>query len=128
MLLVFRIALYLKDLLLLVQFIFSHAVYCFSLKCMIAMPLVLVKFHCSKMPILWASCSIGFLRRPVWRCLLFKMYTIDLIELSSIVAVIASLMITLCIGVRHVLLFKSIPKKSTIFLSMGVLEHSPLPS
>src|SRR5678816_4487782 len=78
------------------------------------------------MPILWASCSTGFLRCPVWRPLLFVIYRYDLIELTSIVAVVASLMISLCIGYKHVLILQSTQKKLAIFLSVGILEHPPL--
>ena len=77
------------------------------------------------MPILWASCSTGFLRCPVWRHLLFLIYRCDLIELTSIVAVVALLMIGLCIGYKHVLLLQSTQKKLAIFLSVGILEHPP---
>jgi len=42
------------------------------------------------------------------------------------IVLIDKLLINLCIEYKYVLLLQSTEKKITIFLSVGILEHSPL--
>jgi len=49
-----------------------------------------------------------------------------LIEITFIVALIALSNNNLCIGYKHVCLLQSTYQKTTIFVSVGILEHSPL--
>src|SRR6218665_1812821 len=77
-------------------------------------------FHCSKMAILWASCTMGFLRCPGFR----KIFFLNLHKCTYLVN--ESDCSNLCIEYKYVVLLQSIEKKITIFLSVGILEHSPL--
>src|SRR6218665_3937312 len=103
---------------------------------MIVTPLFLSSFHCSMMPILWASSTMGFLRcmpRFHKKFLLHlqinsypNLYINTLIWLMNQSVLIDKLLINLCIKYKYVLLLQSTEKKITIFLSVGILEHSPL--
>jgi len=44
----------------------------------------------------------------------------------NLIVLIDKLLIILCIEHKYVLLLQSTEKKITIFLSVGILEHSPL--
>src|SRR6218665_3949108 len=95
---------------------------------MIVTPLLISNFHCSKMPILWASCSMGFLRCPGFSKLhFFNLHKIcAYLILTNLIVLIDKLLINICIEYKHVLLLQSTEKKITIFLSVGILEHPPL--
>src|SRR6218665_630305 len=80
------------------------------------------------MPILWASCSMGFLRCPGFSKLhFFNLHKIcAYLILTNLIVLIDKLLINICIEYKYVLLLQLTEKKITIFLSVGILEHSPL--
>jgi len=47
-------------------------------------------------------------------------------HLTNLSVIIDKLLFNLCIEYKYVLLLQSTKKKITIFLSVGILEHSPL--
>ena len=69
----------------------------------------------------------GVPKMPRFQQIIFLLiYLNALISLTNLIVLIDKLLINLCIEYKYALLLQSTAKKIIFFLSVGILEHSPL--